>query len=360
MKALRIVLHQNSANYKKEETLDNKMTYPLPPMSTIIGAIHSACGYREYHPMDVSIQGKFESMHKEPYTDYCFYNSIQNDRGTLVKMRNEIFLSKAYEKVATARTSKGKESKIIEGIDIQIHDKVLLNEYRYLKDLDDKIKVFKNTRIKKILELIKKRKKTLASKKKNLDKKSDKYKIVAQREKELKEYEKIINNSLKKYKQENYTKPISKYKSVNTSLKYYEVLNNIDLVIHIRSDEDTLNEILDNIYNLKSIGRSEDFVEVKDAKIVKLYEGKINAKSRYSIYLNYDDVKNKKIFVQSQDGKAVNGTVYYLNKNYEIKDAQRHFTKKKVLYSSMPLIRKTSENSFVDNEDGKQYIVNFI
>lgn len=36
MKALRIVLHQDSANYKKEETLDNKMTYPLPPISTII------------------------------------------------------------------------------------------------------------------------------------------------------------------------------------------------------------------------------------------------------------------------------------------------------------------------------------
>ena len=49
MKALRIVLHQDSANYKKEETLDNKMTYPLPPISTIIGALHSACNYKEYH-----------------------------------------------------------------------------------------------------------------------------------------------------------------------------------------------------------------------------------------------------------------------------------------------------------------------
>ena len=75
MKALRIVLHQDSANYKKEETLDNKMTYPLPPISTIIGALHSACNYKEYHPMDISIQGKFESMHKETYTDYCFLNS---------------------------------------------------------------------------------------------------------------------------------------------------------------------------------------------------------------------------------------------------------------------------------------------
>ena len=90
MKALRIVLTQSSANYKREETLDNKMTYPLPPISTIIGAIHNACNYKEYHPMDISVQGKFESMHKEPYTDYCFLNSVMDDRGILVKMRNEI------------------------------------------------------------------------------------------------------------------------------------------------------------------------------------------------------------------------------------------------------------------------------
>ena len=48
MKALRLVIHQSSANYKREETVDNKMTYPLPPFSTVIGALHNACGYREY------------------------------------------------------------------------------------------------------------------------------------------------------------------------------------------------------------------------------------------------------------------------------------------------------------------------
>ena len=44
MKALRLVIHQSSANYKREETVDNKMTYPLPPFSTVIGALHNACG----------------------------------------------------------------------------------------------------------------------------------------------------------------------------------------------------------------------------------------------------------------------------------------------------------------------------
>lgn len=43
----------------KPETIDNKMTYPLPPFSTIIGAIHKACGYQTYHPMDISIQGDY-------------------------------------------------------------------------------------------------------------------------------------------------------------------------------------------------------------------------------------------------------------------------------------------------------------
>lgn len=44
--------------------------------------------------MDISIQGKFESMHKEPYTDYCFLNSTMDDRGILVKMKMKIFYQK--------------------------------------------------------------------------------------------------------------------------------------------------------------------------------------------------------------------------------------------------------------------------
>ncbi|WP_297130142.1 CRISPR-associated protein Cas5 [Terrisporobacter sp.] len=358
MKALRIELHQSSANYKKEETIDNKMTYPLPPISTIIGALHNACGYKEYKEMDISVQGNFESMHKEPYTDYCFLNSTMDDRGTLVKMRNEDFLSKAFDKVAKANKSQG--SSFRKGITIQVYNQELLDEYNKLKDLNDEIKKFKDTKIKKVLELTKKRKKSLSEKKKKFDKKSDEYKTVAQREKEIKNYEKLIKEKVKEYEIENYTKPISKYRSLTTSVKYYEILNNIDLVIHVRSDEKTLNELLENIYNLKSIGRSEDFVEVKDAKIVELYEGKINFKGRNSIYLNYDDVKSKKIRTKSDEGKSVNGTVYYLNKNYKIEDGKRVFVKKKVLYTSLSVIRKTSDNVFVDKEGKKEYIVSFI
>ena len=310
MKALRIVLHQDSANYKKEETLDNKMTYPLPPISTIIGALHSACNYKEYHPMDISIQGKFESMHKEPYTDYCFLNSTMDDRGILVKMKNEDFLSKAFDKVAKPTKSQGSS--------------------------------FRN------------------GKKKQLDKKSEEFKIISQNEKAIKDNEKKLKDEIKEYEQENYTKPISKYRSLTTSIKYYEILNNIDLVIHVRSDENTLNDILENIYNLKSIGRSEDFVDVKEAKIVELYEGDCDVDNNLSMYLNYEDVKDGYISPKYKDGKTINGTKYYINKNYEIKEGKREFIKKKVLYTSYCAIEETSDNIFLDNTDEKNYIVNFI
>lgn len=362
MEALRIVLKQSSANYKKEETIDNKMTYPLPPMSTIIGAIHSACNYKEYHPMDVSIQGKFESMHKEPYTDYCFLNSTMDDRGILVKMRNEALLSRAFDKVASAKKSQGNSFR--KGITVQIHNEDLMKEYRDLKDLNDSIKIFKDTRIKKVLGLIKKRKKTLADKKKKFDKKSEEFKLLTQREKEIKQYEKTIKDRLKEYEVENYSKPVSKFRSLTTSLKFYEILNNIELVIHIRSDKDTLKDIEENIYSLKSIGRSEDFVDVIDANIVTLDKSdRCKVRSNYSAYLNYDNVVNRDILqTMLKPGQTAAGTKYHLNKDYEIMDGKRIFNKKKVLYASNYAIRRTSENVYIDkeNDNGKAYIVNFI
>ena len=39
MKALRIKLRQNQASYTREETVNNRMTYPLPQYSTVIGLL---------------------------------------------------------------------------------------------------------------------------------------------------------------------------------------------------------------------------------------------------------------------------------------------------------------------------------
>lgn len=358
MDALRIIIKQNSANYRKEEAMDNKMTYPLPSISTIIGAIHNACNYREYHPMDISIQGKYESMHKEAYTDYCFLNRTMDDRGILVKMANESMLSKGFEKVAT---SKKQGSDMRTGLEIQVHNAELLEEYRSLKNLNDKIKKFKDTRQKKFLEVTKKRKKRLSEKKKKLDKKSDEYKKIAAREKEIKRYENKIKTMVKEFEEENYTKPVSRFRTLTTSLKFYEILNNIELVIHIRSKKETLEDILENIYNLKSIGRSEDFVEVVEAKLVELLENNdCDIESEYSAYLDYNSVINEEIYTKAKAGKRINGTMYYLNKNYKIEDAKRIFNKKKVVYVSKYCIEETSENVLIDRNGKKEYIVNFL
>lgn len=358
MEVLRIILTQNSANYKKEETVLNKMTYPLPPFSTIIGALHDACGYKEYHPMDISIQGKYEAMHKEPYVDYCFLNSIMDDRGTLVKMKNGSFLSTAFDKVAKAKKPTGNSFR--KGTTIEVINAELLEEYRGLKDLSEKIAEFKINSIDKALALIKKRKKTLLDKKKKYDANSSEFKLISKREKETKELEKTIKERFKDYKREEQEIPYSRFASLTTSLKYYEVLNNIELILHIDSDKDTLVNIKENIYNLKSIGRSEDFVDVEEACFVEVVDSvEEGVVSDYSAYINYDLIKNKHVYLKLGDKISANGTKYYLNKNYIIEDNKRIFEKKKVVYTSEYEADEGSDNLYFDISKDKSYIVNF-
>lgn len=359
MKALRLIIHQNSANYKKEETVDNKMTYPLPPISTIIGALHSICGYTEYRPMDISIQGKYESMHREPYTDYCFLNSVQDDRGILVKMRNGDMLSNAFDKVATAKKPQGNSFR--SGITIQVENQKLLDEYRALKNLNDEIAEFKKSRITPVIEKIKKRKKYLAEKKKSFPKKSIEYERIEKREKEMKAAEKEIKSRLDIYQKENYTIPISKYRSLTKSMKFYEILDDITLVLHVKADDEVLQDIMKNIYDLKSIGRSEDTVSVENAEIVKLEVETQDEEieSSYAAYIDYDVIKRGDIFLRESAGK-ISGTKYYLNKNYEIVDGKRVFTKKKVLYVSQYAGEEFGDGLYVDKYGDKKYIVNFL
>ncbi|AFA49666.1 CRISPR-associated protein Cas5 [Acetobacterium woodii] len=361
MKALRIKLYQSSANYRKEESDTNKMTYPLPPFSTVIGALHEASGYQTYHPMDLSIQGKYESMHREPYTDYCFLNSTMDDRGILVKMRNPELLSSAFDKVAAAQKSQGNSFR--KRITIKVFDEILYQEFIALKELNDEIENFKNTRYKRIMDLIKTRKKTIKIKKTEVSKGEIQYEKLCRREKQIKEIEKQIKDEFEKYKEVQYTKPYSKFRSLTTSLKFYEILNNVELVIHVKAEETVLMTILDNIYHLKSIGRSEDFVEVTEAKIVELIQDdNCDVTSSFSAYLDFRDVKNERIFPVAVGG-GVNekgGTRYGLNKTYQIIDDKRIFDKKSVIYLSQYGIDETSETIWLDRDDDQEYIVNFI
>lgn len=358
MKCLRIKLTQTSANYRREETSTNKMTYPLPPFSTVIGALHNACGYTETHPMDISIQGRFESMGRKAYTDYCFLNSIMDDRGILVKMNSNEKISKAYTRVASAKKPQGNSFR--NGITISVENKELLEEYRRLKDLGDDIKKFKDKRLKPVLEMLKNRRLKYSNLKKKAEKNSHEYKEAARKESRIKAFEKEIDARIREYEYKHYTLPISEFRVLITSLKFYEILYGIELVIHIYSDDNTLNDIYKNVYNIKSIGRSEDFVNVSDAEFVELYD-KIDAKeiiSDYSAYIDMDAVRNDAVFTRTKGSQEITGTKYLLNKLYEIKDNKRVFEKKRVLYTSQYSIEECSKENKVFY-DGK-YIVNLI
>lgn len=68
MKILKIKLFQETACYKKPFSFKVAETYPLPPYSTVIGMLHKILGAKcgEYFPMDISIQGDYESI----FTNY--------------------------------------------------------------------------------------------------------------------------------------------------------------------------------------------------------------------------------------------------------------------------------------------------
>lgn len=364
MKALRIFLTQASANYRKEESMLNKMTYPLPPVSTVIGALHAACGYTEYHNMDISIQGKYGAMTREPYTDYCFLNSTMDDRGILVKMKNQNLYSKAYDKVAT---SKKKGSNFCKEEFIHVHNRELLTEYQQLKELRAELKAFKTGRLAKVQNMIKSRKTHLAAKKKLCIKGSEKWIRVDAREKEIKALEEKLKEELKRYEYEHYTKPVKCYKSLITSVMYYEVLHEVELLLHIRADDEVLNDILEHIGELKSIGRSEDFVDVKEAKIVELSK-ELDVEdicNPYAAYVDVNDVEKKRILCSKRKeggGKTI-GTKYYLNKDYDVqlaRDGVRQFNRVKVVYMSEHYFGKSAENVFLDRFGEKIYIVNFL
>ena len=85
MKAIKFKIYQNLVNYKVPTSFQLKETYPLPPFSSIIGMIHSLCGFKEYNRMKVSVSGKSTSKVNELYTRYEF-----KERDTFKPERHQI------------------------------------------------------------------------------------------------------------------------------------------------------------------------------------------------------------------------------------------------------------------------------
>ena len=340
METLRIILKQSSANYRKAGTIDNKMTYPLPIPATIIGALHNICGYTDYHSMDISIQGNFEAVSKDMYKNITVLNSI-SDRGTLVKMAWPDTISNAYTEVATATED---NCNFITEKNIKVKNRELLEEFKNLKALKEKLD--KENKIK--LEEFKTRKKELSDK--------DELKKIRIEEKKYKE-------EFKKFEEENYSRLYSQFRTIVKKPMFYELLNGIFLILHIKSDEQTLKDIENNIFNLRSIGRSEDFVEVLECKIVELqeFDSEVKSSKGLTAYLNYNDFQEKKIFNLDIDGNVVkSGAKYYLDKYYKIVDSKRKFKKVLALYSNYFKANNSSENVKLDKYNDLNLLVNFI
>lgn len=71
-RAIRVECFQNLVNYRKPSSFIIKESYPLPPYSTVLGMIHTICGYSKLHSMKISIQGKNTGSVSELYTRYSF------------------------------------------------------------------------------------------------------------------------------------------------------------------------------------------------------------------------------------------------------------------------------------------------
>lgn len=302
MKALRIVLTQTTANYAKEETVDIKMTYPLPPYSTIIGAIHEACGFKEYVPMDISVQGKYETMSKKLYNSNIYLNAAQKDRNTLVYSCDESVLSRfSSTKVCSGKVAQGND--FVKELYTDVHHRELLEQYKQLQVLKNK-------------------------------------------------------------KTPEQAAQYQKYKTLCKGPRFYEVLYGVELIVHIAAEEDVLNKILEHVYDIRSIGRSEDFIDVKEAVITELTAVNKIVTSQYSAYLRYEDIIDGNILtgdsINGQDRDIV-GTKYHINKSYTYEETKtskkRIFEKKKVIFTSQYTVQPGSKNVFIDNQD---YIVSLL
>lgn len=347
MKAIRLHIKQNFANYRKEETVNNRMTYPLPPYSTVIGALHKACGYTKYHPMQLSIQGNYESLKTKLFKEDCFLNSLQDDRGILVKMQNPDMLSSAYQVVA--RAQKGQGNSFEKGITINVENQQLIEEYRALKRYDDSR--YKN--------LIKAQKDKLKSMKNNSE-------FSKQDIKKFSDRLKAVENKYKSIRERRYAIPFSKYKTLTKAPKRYEILYGIEMIIHIVSDEKTMNDIMENIVNMTSIGRSEDFIEVLDCTFTDIKEVTDRIKKvKYPAYIPVDIIEksNGNLYIKELgDSIRPAGTKYWLNKDYTIENLKggyrkRVFNKVPVLYTSTYRIKANCIGVYVDHTENIDYPV---
>lgn len=128
-KAIRLECYQNMPNYKKPASMEFKESFKLPPYSTVIGMIHKVCDFKEYKPMQISIQGNSKSIVSDIYTRYFFTpNKCEGDR-----VYFDIINKKEEDKKLQAGLIRGTGvAELIVDVDLIIHivpeDESLFNE----------------------------------------------------------------------------------------------------------------------------------------------------------------------------------------------------------------------------------------
>lgn len=366
MQALRIKLRQNKAHYGRPECVDNRMTYPLPPYSTVIGALHTACGYKNYQPMDISIQGKYQSMQMEVHNQQILLNHREDDRGILIYLQNPELLTAGYEEVAKALKTQGNSFK--NNITIDIVNQIKMAEYWDLLGKKENFEL-ESQSIKDKKQIQKQSEKEKKERLKTLDKKSQEYQKLAEEIKKEKAQWQQIEEEFKQRKELECDRPLTHFQTLTKAPKYVEVLYDVELMLHIQADEDVLSDIEKSIPNLTCLGRSEDFVDIIEYKRVELCEtpDKEYLNSQYSAYIQRchldknEETGEENIFLLSGRDEhkkiPVSGTTYFLPKKYEITDKGRQFEYKKVVYLSGYGVDDCSKGIYVD-KDG--YIVDFV
>ena len=350
------MLTQNCANYKREEILESKMTYPLPPFSTVIGAIHSACKYKEYHPMKIGIQGSFGSIYKKAYINHCYLKDCDNTRGHLAISKNPTLLSGNVKIVASSLSKQ--DNDFYKGITIKVEDEESLAYYRYLKDFKRDFPKRKKEEMKPYEEASKNLDEKIKSEPCKEEKKQlrqEKGSIKTQKDKKIEDLQKLY--------QEEFEDEYEHFKTLVTGVKHYEILSDVYLILHIHSDEKTMNDIYENAYNIRSLGRAEDFVYIEDVKFVELNNAfdvddeNLEYRNDLQVYIDYPLIRDGIIKSRFAEGVHKCGTRYFLNKDYQIINNKRVFNKKHVIYMSNYVVDGNAENLYLSSDN---YLVNLI
>ena len=275
MKLLRLKLRQSKAHYRRIENIGSmRMTYPLPPLSTVIGALHYICKFDRYHEMNVSVQGNFDSINIDYYTHHHFLNSTMLDRGTLVKCVDENN-SSAYTIVSECLKAQG--SNHLKKENVKIFDERLLDEFIYMRENDKK-----NTELLKYKSLVK----SIQS-----------YEVVSS-------LELIIHIEAEEYVLNTIASNIDELVSLGRSEDFVEV-EECEFVETVELDDC---EIKSNYY---SYVKYEDIVE---ENVFMRTDDNANSSTVYSICKNYAKEKGKRVF---------NKVKVALCKDYEVYDTNK-------------------------------------